>query len=101
MNLSVPAMAIADRPSSSFDHIRDSGFETALDQLIAYAEMQARLHQSLGDRDHWLFWIRSWANLQRASDAIAFPVNDNESLAMWREHCGESTTTDIDFRFGS
>ena len=69
-------MAIADNPGSSFDHIRDFGFEASLDQLIAYVEMQTRLHQSVGDRDQHLFWVRSWASLQRASDTIAFPVND-------------------------
>ena len=63
-------MAIADNPPT-FDQIRDNGCEASLEQLIAYAEMQARLHQSVGDREPWLFWVRSWANLQRASDAMA------------------------------
>ncbi|NJN23529.1 MAG: hypothetical protein HC810_02895 [Acaryochloridaceae cyanobacterium RL_2_7] len=93
-------MAIADIPDA-FDHIREAGFEATLDQLIAYTEMQARLHQSLGDREPWLFWVRSWANLQRASDAIAFPMNDAALLAMWNEHCAEYATSDIDFGFGS
>ena len=83
--------------SFTFDHIRDSGFEASLDHLIAYAEMQARLHQSISDRDQHLFWIRAWAQLQRASDAIAFPIDDSACLEMWRSHCEEYANADIEF----
>ena len=93
---------------SAHDFILSEGFEGALEGLIAYAETQAKLQQSLigGQRtveDHrsqFLFWIRAWANLQRASDAIAFPVNDDDCLAMWQEHQEGYAGADVDFGFG-
>ena len=52
---------------SPHDLILSHGFEGALEVLIAHAETQAKLHHALGDREQWLFWVRSWANLQRLS----------------------------------
>ena len=40
------------------DYILGHGFEGTLDALITHAETQAKLHQSLGDRNQWLYQIR-------------------------------------------
>lgn len=50
--------------------------EAVLEPLIPYAEIQARLQQSLGDNGPWLLRVCPWANLQRASNAIEFPTDD-------------------------
>ena len=81
------------------NHICANGFEDALEGLIAYAETQSKLHQSYGDRSQWLFWVRAWANLQRASDAIAFPMDDSACLEMWKEYQEGYAGADVDFGF--
>ncbi len=80
------------------DYILGHGFESTLDVLITHAETQAKLHQSLSDRDQWLFWVRTWANLQRAADAIALGGDDQECLAMWTE-CQDHSVSALDFDF--
>ncbi len=81
------------------DYILGHGVGGTLDALITHAETQAKLNQSLGDRDQWLFWMRAWANLQQAADGIALGGNEAEALAMWRE-ANEDTAIDFDFSDG-
>ena len=76
-------MAIADTP---FNRIQATGFQTSLEDLITYAETQASLYQSLGDQNSWEFWVRAWASLQRAADAIDYPDDQDESQLMWIEY---------------
>ena len=88
------------------EFILGSGFEGALDGLIAYAETQAKLHHSLGDgrrpteghREQWLFWVRSWANLQRSADRIALGGDEQDCLSMWNQ-CHEDLAKTLDFDF--
>lgn len=83
---------------SLHDFIQHQGFESVVEQLLLHAETQAKLHQSLGDRAQWEFWVRSWANLQKAADAIALGGNEQECLEMWQEcHEGFISPLDVDF----
>ena len=88
------------------EFILGSGFEGALDGLIAYAETQAKLHHSLGDgrrpteghREQWIFWVRAWANLQRSADRIALGGDEQDCLSMWKQ-CHEDLAQALDFDF--
>lgn len=77
-------------------HIQEHGFESTLDALIDCAYTQARLHQALGDRVQWEYWVKTWLNLRKAADRTAFACDD-QWLEVWNRHLGSYLGTAIDF----
>ena len=65
--------------------IREEGFESTLEVMLEYADTQARLHQSLGDRLQWEFWAKTWVHLQSAADRIAYSFDD-QWKEIWNQH---------------
>ena len=89
-------MAIADESESSYNRIQQSGFQSCLSDLIAYAETQASLHQSLGAKSQWEYWVKAWASLRWVSDGIDDPDQIREAEQLWFEYREGNLDFDID-----
>ncbi len=79
--------------------IQEQGFEATLGALVDYAETQAHLHQSLGDRPQWEIWAKNWANLHEAADRISFQSVHGDWLEMWIQHMEDSRRASTDFNY--
>ena len=66
-------------------HIQSQGFEKTIEDLIDYADLQAQLHQSMGDLYEWEYWVKSWIALSMAGNQISMDC----SMVYWREAWAE------------
>ena len=67
-------------------HVFEQGFETTLESLITYAELQATLYQAHGDLDKWEYWVKSWICLECAASQISgdYPLDNWQTI--WHEY---------------
>ena len=74
-------------------YIREQGFEETLEDLIDYAAQQAHLYQSLGVKDRWEYWVKSWMSLESAASQISscYPMEDWEKI--WTQYLSDQNST--------
>ena len=76
-----------------YHYIREHGFEVTLEELISYAEIQARFHQSVGQCQEWEFWAKIFLNLEQVESQLMLNAYQTDWLEAWNKHLEDYRTS--------